>query len=405
MPRRVSVFRCALLLPLPCLSSCQGGDSGPPLVVQRDSAGIEIIEALRPLWGDSSQWSVDPDPVVDLTRTGSGPNHEFFRIRGLRRRPDGSLVLINRGSQQVRLYSGAGDFLGALGGPGEGPGEFRNLWRVELVADTTFALDTDGRVTVVGPDMDLVRTFELPQQVFEIHALGDGTLLAESYFPMELEEAGARLLRPPTALVRFDLEGAWIDSIGVRPGRESFEVASEDYYVSGPALFGKASQVATLGPRVFYGSSDLMEVEELDRAGRFSRLLRISDYPLGLTSGQFDAERRAMYDETFSPERPVPPRFRRTMESQTAPATRPAFSNMLVDPGGAIWLELYRGLSEEGGPREWLILDGGGTWLGSVEVPDRFSMTDIAMETVLGVWRDELDVEHPQVLRLRRDGG
>lgn len=385
--------------------SCGAPDSGPPLIVQRDSAGIEIIEATRPLWGDSSQWSIDPDPLVDLALSGSGPDHEFFRIRGLKQRPDGSLVVVNRGSQQVRLYSRDGEFLGALGGPGEGPGEFSNLWRVELVADTALALDTDGRVTVVGPDMQLVRTFQLPPRVFEIHFLADGTLLAESYFGIELEEAGVERIRPPTALVRFSLEGAWVDSIGVRLGRESFELASEDDYISGPALFGKASQVATLGPRVFFGSSDLMQVDELDPAGNLSRILRIRDFPLGLTAEQFDAERQAMYDASIPQGMQVPPSFRRMIESQAAPATRPAFNNMLVDASGAIWLELYRGVSERDRSQEWLILDADGTWLGTVEVPDRFSVTEITMETVLGVWRDELDVEHPQVLRLTRSAG
>ena len=398
------IYRLAVFL-LCGLPACVNQDPGPRLIVQRDSAGVEIIEATRPLWGDSSPWSINPEPVVDLALSGSGPNHEFFRIRGLKQRLDGSLVVVNRGSQQVRLYSREGDFLGALGGPGEGPGEFNNLWRVELVADTVFALDTDGRVTVVDPDMDLIRTFALPHQVFEIHSLGDGTLLAESSIMMELKEAGVQLIRPPTALVRFDLKGIWIDSIGVRPGRESFELASADDYISGPALFGRASKTTTLGPRVFYGSSDLMQVEELDPAGNLARILRISDYPLGLTAEQFDAERQAMYDASIPPGVPVPPRFRRMIESQEAAANRPAFNNMLVDASGAIWLELYRGVSERDRPQEWLILDVDGTWLGTVRMPDRFSLTDITMEAVVGVWRDELDIEHPQVLRLNRNGG
>ena len=41
------------------------------------SAGVEIVEALRPLWGESSLWRIDPEPTVDLTVSGSGPNHEF----------------------------------------------------------------------------------------------------------------------------------------------------------------------------------------------------------------------------------------------------------------------------------------------------------------------------------------
>lgn len=399
------VLPCTTVLLLSSIASCASQDPGPPFVVQRDSAGIEIVEALRPLWGDSSHWRIEPDPLVDLALSGSGPAHEFFRVRGLKQRPDGSLVVVNRGSQQIRLYSPEGEFLGESGGQGEGPGEFSNLWRMELVADTVLALDVGGRVTVVGPDAELVRTFELPYQLFELHYLGDRTLLAESNVGAELEEAGVQLMRSRMALVRFDLEGAWIDSLGIRPGDESFELASEDDYISGPALFGKDSQVATLGPRIFYGSSDLMQVEELHPAGNLARILRVPDYPLGLTGEQFDAERQAMYDATLPRGTPVPARFRRFMEAQSAPATRPAFDNMLVDASGAVWLELYRGLSEQDRPREWLILDEDGIWLGTVEVPKRFTVWDITMNAVLGVWRDELDVEHPQVLRLTRDGG
>jgi hypothetical protein len=49
------------------------------------------------------------------------------------------------------------------------------------------------------------------------------------------------------------------------------------------------------------------------------------------------------------------------------------------------------------------VLGPGGSWLGSVEVPANFSVMEIGMDVVLGVYQDELDVEHPWVLRLHRD--
>ena len=396
-------FPGAALLLLCGIAACGDGDSGPPLVVQRDSAGIQIVEALRPLWGDSSLWSIDPEPLVDLALSGSGAPHEFFRVRGVKQRSDGALVLANRASQEIRLYSPEGEFLGALGRPGEGPGEFSNLQRVKFVADTVIALDYDGRVTVVGPDMELVRTFALPFNVNDLHSLGDGTVLGESTVWAGLEEVANQLIRPPLALARFDLEGVVIDSLGERPGSESYSFSYEDNAGSGPALFAKAAQVATLGPRAFYASSDLMQVEELDPAGNVTRIRRIPGYGLDLTDAQVAAERDAHLDVDLPPGMTLPPWLRRTVEALPAPATRPAYANMLVDPSDAVWLELYRGVSEQDRPQEWLILDADGTWLGTIEVPDRFSVTDITMETVLGVWRDELDIEHPQVLRLRRD--
>ena len=143
--------------------ACSDADSGLPLVVQRDSAGIEIVEAMRPLWGDSSLWGIDPDPVVDLTLTGSGLDHEFYRAGSMKQRPDESLVIANRGSEEVRVFSATGEFLVAFGGSGDGPGEFRRLQRIENAGDTLLVLG-DARVTVVAPPrpgsaLDLQRRF------------------------------------------------------------------------------------------------------------------------------------------------------------------------------------------------------------------------------------------------------
>lgn len=40
----------------------------------------------------------------------------------------------------------------------------------------------------------------------------------------------------------------------------------------------------------------------------------------------------------------------------------------------------------------------------SVEIPEDFRVTEIGVDEVLGVWTDEMDVQHPQVRRLRRGG-
>ena len=49
------------------------------------------------------------------------------------------------------------------------------------------------------------------------------------------------------------------------------------------------------------------------------------------------------------------------------------------------------------------MLGPGGAWLGGVEIPADFTVMEIGMDFVLGVYRDELDVEHPRVFGLHRD--
>ena len=145
-----------------------------------------------------------------------------------------------------------------------------------------------------------------------------------------------------------------------------------------------------------------MEVRELSVTGDVVRILRIPDYPLGLTDEEVAAEREAQFDVELPPGATFPPFFRRFIEELPASAARPAYADILVDPSRAVWLELYRGRSEQDRPQAWLVLDADGTWLSTVDAPNDFAVMDVTMDAVLGVWTDELGVEHPQVLSLSR---
>ncbi len=392
MTRPTSMYLWGALVLLPCIPGCADEDAASSLVVQRDSAGIHIIEAMRPLWGDSGGWTVDPDPVVDLTLSGSGPDHEFYRSRSMKQRPDGSLVVANSGTEEVRVFSAAGEFLGSFGGSGDGPGEFAGLYVVETAGDTILAMDSGGRVAVVAPDLTVVRTFNIARLTLDLHYVDGGAILPEPR-ALVLPQAGlAGRIRRPDPLLLFDLEGEQIDSIG--------ETRGPELYVSGGTVgvfFGKSSHVAAMGGRIFHGANDLMQVEELDTSGNLVRILRIPDYPLDLSEAQIAAERDFFLDRS-----PPGSPFRQGFEDAPASDTRPAFTDILVDPSGAVWLQLHRGDSEQDQPQEWLVLDADGTWLGTVEIPDRFTVSDITMDAILGDWQDELDIEHPQVLRLNR---
>ncbi len=380
------------------------GDSDAPLVVHRDSAGVQIVEAMRPVWGDTGGWRIEPGPLVDLTLSGSGTTHEFYRVRDVKQRPDGSVVVADRGSQEVRHYSSSGEHLGSVGGAGDGPGEFRNLWKLEPAAEDILALDQRGRVTVLTPDLGPTRTFDVAARAFDLHDLSDGTVVVEAFSFTEIAP-GTQIIRRPRALLRYDLSGARIDSLGEIGGAEEVARIIDDGPVMGPPLFGGEGHLAANGDVILLGSADLMEVREISVTGDVVRILRIPDYPLSLTDEEVAAEREAQYDVELPPGATFPPQVRQFIEELPTPEARPAYSDILVDPSGAIWLELYRGRSEQDRPQAWLVLDADGTWLGTVDVPDGFAVMDITMDAVLGVRRDELGVEHPQVLTLTRSLG
>ena len=53
-------------------------------------------------------------------------------------------------------------------------------------------------------------------------------------------------------------------------------------------------------------------------------------------------------------------------------------------------------------PSEWVVFDGSGRMLGSVTTPAGLEVTEIGEDFVLGIWRDELDVQHVQLYELMK---
>ena len=382
--------------------------SEAPLTSVRDSAGIEIVESTGPQWSDSVGWRVDAEPLLDLATSGAGPAHEFFRVRGMRRLGGESFAVANGGTNEVRLYSAEGSQIASTGGEGDGPGEFRAIVGFDNAGDSLIVLDFNGRVTFFAPDLALLRTFSVPLRsdaVTESNAfayLGNGELVVETrirfMFGYEGENA---ILRQPGGLFRVDATGQSIDSIGVTAGNETFmHVNSTGGTFAGPPLFGRDAFVAAHAERILLGDANDMQIEELTRDGVIARILRIRGYPLDLPADLVEREREALMPEDPTEVRPMTLEF---LQDLPVPDRRPAYADLKVDPTGAIWLRPFLASSEGGGPENWQVLGPGGAWLGSVEIPADFSVMDVGMDYVLGVYRDELDVEHPRVLRLHRN--
>ncbi|MCY3704224.1 MAG: hypothetical protein OXH08_01795 [Gammaproteobacteria bacterium] len=398
----------ALFLIFGAACAGDGGQGDAPSTTVRDSAGIEIVESTRPLWSDSDGWRVESAPVLDLSASGAGPNHEFFQVRGVRRLSDGSLAVANGSSNEVRLYSADGSHTASLGGEGDGPGEFRAIVGFDNADDSLIVLDANGRVTFFAPDLALLGTFSVPLPsgvIAESNAvahLGNGEIVVETrtrfMFGYEGESA---ILRQPGGLFRVDAAGESADSIGVTAGNEVFmHVSSGGGAFAGPPLFGRDAFVATHAGRILLGDAIDMQVEEWTADGAPARILRIPGYPLELSADAFEREREALMPEDPTEVRPMNLEF---LQDMPVPDRRPAYADMKVDPTGAIWLRPFLAPNEGDGPETWQVLGPDGAWLGGVEIPADFSVMQIGMDFVLGVYRDELDVEHPRVLDLDRN--
>ena len=69
---------------------------------------------------------------------------------------DGTVVVADRGANELRLFDAAGGFIRSLGGPGEGPGEFQLLNEVWTRGDTILVSDNiQSRISVFGRGGDV----------------------------------------------------------------------------------------------------------------------------------------------------------------------------------------------------------------------------------------------------------
>jgi hypothetical protein len=114
----------------------------------------------------------------------------------------------------------------------------------------------------------------------------------------------------------------------------------------------------------------------------------------------FDAERRRYAEfRARNPRVGDEASLERRLAQTQFPPTIPAHANrMHADALGHLWLQEYV-LDQDAGHR-WMVFDTDGRWLGSVDTPARFTVSEIGADYVLGVWRDSLDVQHVRLYRL-----
>lgn len=116
-------------------------------------------EALAPeaVWGpeaDLEVWTLAPEPRLEIgVREGAEP-YQLHRAQSSALLQDGRIVVLNSGSQELRFFDHYGTFLHAVGGDGEGPGEFRYPTRVRLVGTDSLLVWDQGLQRVSYLDLD-----------------------------------------------------------------------------------------------------------------------------------------------------------------------------------------------------------------------------------------------------------
>jgi len=367
----------------------------------RDSAGIAIVASARPAW-ESSGWSLSDQPVLQIGVVDGDSAYQLFRVRGAVRLSDGRIAIANDGSSEVRYFDATGHHIRSVGRSGRGPGEFMSVSAlVRFLADSLIVGDSGlRRTTLLAPDGEVVRTEAgLPP----VGALSDGSLVRQTHVTPEQKFVHDGPARDEAVLVRYRLARSDPDTLVRLAGNESVQVVESDarstLTTGYNRPFGLKRTTSLYGMSVFTADGATPEIRVLDQTGVLRRLIRY-DQPVRPVTSADEAGYRDRFLE------PIPPgvyrqRAERAVGGEAFPATMPVLQSIMHDRAGNLWIEEYR--AEPSEPPRWTVLDADGQWLGSVATPAGFRVTDIGDDYVLGIERDEFDVEIVRMYALHKN--
>lgn len=368
-----------------------------------DSAGIQIVTSRAPAWGDRAAWKVSDTPALILGGQAGDSALDFIGIVGAKRLADGSLVVANGGTGQLRWFSEAGKHLRTVGGRGIGPGRFVALSSLYSLSDTLMAWDGRARIlTHLSASGDLLRQDTLRLQdsarLFAVLGLfGDGGLLAEAGTALELKDREPGFLRLGRSLFRFTPQGS-SDSIGVLPGEELLLSIKEGHASLSAVPFGLGSRLSVLPDGYVTSEGDRMQLQEHDAGGRLRRIMRWPGGRLPVSTDDIQRQGRTLLGSAGTGTQRA--QLDSVWRSIPKPDSLPAIIGLMPDPASLVWVR--RGGHVGDSDAEWWIFAKDGSWLGTLALPTNASPLDISAEWIVLRTVDENRIERVEVRRLRR---
>jgi hypothetical protein len=384
------------------LSACGAGDANMRAATVRDSAGVAIVENAFPDSAAVHWWSLAQPPELDIGSAEAEEVYSVYQVTDALRLSDGRVVVVNGGSADIRYYMADGSHLHTTGRRGDGPGEFQRPQRLIVLPPDSVLVVDPARTTVLDAAGAYVRDF-VPggagTRVNVVGRLADGRLVGTGSTVIG-ESITSGLHRTDIAFVTLTRSGEVVDTMVTVPGSErTIHVDGaggriESIMVSAPP-FGKTTVYAAAGDVLVVATQESAEIRVFGADGALRRLIRTGAPMPAVTeehlSAWFERQRESM-----------PAERREQMVTRPdwpdAGKVVPPFSAMEIDDAGNVWIADYDDRIRT--PGTWSVHDAEGRLIARVRMPERFRPMHIGTDFVLGVERDELDVEHVRLHRL-----
>jgi len=404
-PLTSNVRLLAVLLSLGVVGCDAGTDATAGFAV-RDSSGVRIIANHACQWPEGEGWRLSDVPRLDIGALEGEAPYQFFRVSNAVTLGDGSIVVANSGTHEIRFFDAAGSFLYSSGRKGGGPGEFEALWTLAVLpGDSIIAFDRRlRRMSIFTPDGTFARSFmftalagaaALPMPI----GLTSDQRLVVSERAFRTGETRTGLSRDSSYYLLVDLDGALLDTLGHFLGDEWYIKSERETIYTATPPFSRSSESVVYGNGFYFGSGDSYEIAYYASDGALLRLIRRMTPNLQVTTEDIARYQQDVLDGTRDPSRR---QFWQSMFAEMpVPETMPAYSDLIIDLEGNLWVGEYQRPGDEQ-PR-WTVFDPDGVMLGVVETPQRFRVFEIGSDYVLGRGADDLDVEHIKIYNLLKN--
>lgn len=401
----------ALCAAVVLLAACSEAPAKTTALVERDSAGVRIVENPAPAVGERPRWSLAPEPDLALGVADGEAAYTLSGVVRAMRARGGGLLVADRESREIRFFDADGRHVRTVGARGAGPGEFESLSGLDRFrGDSLAAWDNrTGRLSIFSADGDFVRAVtprDLQMYPRFVGAFPDGSWVATSGFNpaamMQAERGGEQ--RTPLTLLRLGPAGELLDTLGRFPGMEVFVDRQGVVTSNERILFGRDFVAAAGGGRLYGGDTDRFEVRAFSPGGAVERVSRLPLSSVRVTSAHVQRRREEDAEGADQEFAKLPPSMRAAMEEAARAKaviphreTFPAFERLLVDDRGQLWVGGHPAPGDT--LVRWRIIDTRGHYLGFVDLPAEMQVHDVADGSVIAAVRDEYGVE--QVVRHR----
>lgn len=399
---------------LAALAAC-GSQPGVNRVIVGDSAGVVLVQHGPEQPRGVEHWFLEPRPMVEIGSVEGDEAYLFTRIVEASGLPGGDLLVADRATSDFRIFDSTGRFVRRFGRKGSGPGEFQELTWVG-VDPAGYITAYDGilrRLSRFLSDGTLKQVTPVPSSPDAsfgtvIGQFSDGSILMRSLVALpdadRPSQLSTGLVRDSVGLFRISPDGSSRIPVGRFAGNQYVRAVGK-VIAQDPAPFGLRTVIAAASNVYYLSTQEAYEIRSYRKEGGLDRIIRrqVPPQPVSASaSAEWQRQRDGLLKRIGSGA-PLPPQVTELANYRTLPDVFPSHGELMVDRAGNLWVGDYRPFPSQDTLTTWMVFNPEGEILATAELPNA-RLTEIRGDHVVGVWRDDNDVERVRVYRIGKRG-